>query len=224
MIILVVVAVLLVAMLVSCAAHNGDRATFCRRLAQAPSFASLSEVVNQGSDAEAAAKMREGAATFRSLERVAPRSIREDVAALGDSAERIARHLASGADSERTAVTYVASDGRLVALPSFGSVSQARIGIFYDEMQHHHGTPSAMIALSTYARNECGLAGRRIDLGIDGYGSPSELGPDRGNVPQPTTVIAPPQYQSPAPSSTERAPTTRPAESPPGKTPQTSTP
>ena len=117
MTILVVVALLLVAMLVGCAPHNGDRATFCRRLAQAPSFASLSEVVNQGSDAEAAAKMRKGAATFRSLERVAPRSIRKDVAALGDSAERIARHLASGSDSERSAVTYVASDGRVIALP-----------------------------------------------------------------------------------------------------------
>ena len=81
-----------------------------------------------------------------------------------------------------------------------------------------------MIALSNYARNECGLAGRRIDLGIDGYGSPSEPGPYRGNVPQPTTVIAPPQRQSPAPSPTERAPRLGQPNRPLGRRLQNSTP
>lgn len=175
--ILVAVAVVLVVMLVGCARYDGDQAAFCAQLRRAPSFMELSAQANRGDEAQAAASMRSAAAQFRSMERVAPRKIRHTVSALGDAAERIAANLEP--HTAKTQVVVVQQDDgtvRRIRVPS--SQSQRRLEVFYTEMQNHHGTISAMYALTTYARDRCGFTDRLLDLGMAGYGPSALDGPD----------------------------------------------
>lgn len=163
---------LVVAMAVGCAKYDGDQAAFCAQLEEVPTFMELSAKVNAGSDTEAAATMKEASEQFRALERVAPRSIRDTVAKLGDSAERIEANIGSGSESTQY-VTLQNDDGTTQQIPITTSSSQARLGVFYDEMENHHGTVSALYSLMSYGRDDCGITDHELDLGMFGYG-PSE--------------------------------------------------
>jgi len=173
------VVLLLVAMAVGCAKYDGDQAAFCRQLDDVPSFMELAGKVSGGTDDQAAATMRSAADEFRALERVAPRSIRHTVAALGDAAERIESDLGEGSRGDRYVV--VANDqGGTLRIPVETSLSQERLSAFYDEMQNHHGTVSAVYTLMSYARNDCGISDHELDLGMFGYGPSEGIGRDVG--------------------------------------------
>lgn len=161
------VALLLAAMLVGCAKYDGDRAAFCAQLPKVPSFAQLSVEANSGTRDQAAASMRRGAAQFRALERIAPRTVRHTVASLGDSAERIAARLERPVRTEFVEIGN--ADGSITKVPVASSESQSRIGVFYDEMQAHRGTVSAVYSLMKYARDDCGITDSRLDLGLFGF-------------------------------------------------------
>jgi hypothetical protein len=174
---------LIVAMAVGCAKYDGDQAAFCAQLDDVPSFMQLSAKVSTGSATQAAATMKGAAGEFRTLERLAPRSIRATVAALGDAAERIEANLASESGGAEY-VTLQNDDGSTTRIPITTSPSQARLGVFYDEMQNHHGTVSAVYALMTYGRDTCGITEGALDLGMFGYGPSAGFG-DGGPVTVP---------------------------------------
>lgn len=158
------------ALFVGCARYDGDREAFCAQLGDTPSFMELSAKANSGSRLHAAQTMEDAASEFRALERSAPRSIRHTVAALGDSAERIARELGPERAAPRS-VTVVEQDGTIRHIPIEVSESQERLGVFYNELQNHHGTAKAIYSLMTYARTGCGITDRTLDLGMVGLGS-----------------------------------------------------
>ncbi|MBS1848279.1 MAG: hypothetical protein JST73_08360 [Actinobacteria bacterium] len=188
----VVIVLVMVAMFVGCAKYDGDQAAFCAQLKTAPSFMHLAGEVGDGSAAHASAVVGAGAKQFRSLERVAPRSIRANVAALGDAAERISHRLAHGTP-EPTIVRIVGPDGTHRMAPIDQTVSQERLGAFYVEMQSHHGTLSAVYSLSTYATAHCGMTENQLDLGMAGFGpsGPSTNGTFSGFEGGPATSVVP---------------------------------
>ena len=166
---IVFVVLLLISMAVGCAKYDGDQAAFCAELDEVPSFMELSALAGTGTDAEAAATMDDAAEQFRGLERLAPRSIRHTVAALGDAVQRIGAKLADGSQTTRYLTIYE-DDGSFSEIPLTTSQGQARIGVFYDEMQNHSGTVSAVYSLMTYAKDDCGITDHDLDLGMFGYG------------------------------------------------------
>lgn len=165
------VALMLLAFVIGCAPYDGDKAAFCADLQRVPSFAELSEQVEGGTDAQAEATLRGAAGEFRAMERQAPRTIRYTVAALGDAADRIAHDLAPG--NQPTQVFSVPRDDGTsteVEIP----LDSNRIGAFYRELQDHRGTMSAVYDMATYAREDCGIGGEAVDLGMVGFGAPVE--------------------------------------------------
>ncbi len=174
------VVILIVAMAVGCAKYDGDQAAFCDQLGDVPSFMQLAARVNSGTDEQAAATMQAAAEQFRSLERVAPRSIRVEVAALGDAAERIESHIGPGGDSSQ----YADTGNEPGAAPQVPLTfeSQFRLGAFYDEMQNHHGTVTAVYSLMSYATKDCGISDASLDLGMFGYGPSENFGSDFGGT------------------------------------------
>lgn len=207
---------MVVAMSVGCARFDGDRAAFCANYVKVPTFMELAAKANDGTPAQAAAAMREGADEFRGLERLAPRTIRDTVARLGDSAERIAEALDDPTGGE-SMIPVESADGSVTMVPIHDSESQMRLGVFYDEMQQHHGTVSAVYSLMNYARNDCGLSDENLDLGMAGFGPSFDGGGVFGGTdsgfgfgdPGSSPVIAPPATtDSGAGSST--TPTTEP--------------
>lgn len=185
------VLLLLAATLVGCAKYNGDQAAFCAGLKQAPSFASLSTKVNDGTDAQAAEQLRAAAVTFRGLEKAAPRSIRVKVSTLGDSAERIAKGIESGNHMQVPMVSVVQADGSVSAFPVAGFASQQRMGVFYDEFVRHPGTVRAMYSLAHYATNTCGLNDGDVNLGVMGYGPTGEVDSGTFGVPTESMPVEP---------------------------------
>lgn len=171
---------LVVSMAVGCAKYDGDQTAFCAQLEEVPTFMQLSAKVNAGSDTEAAATMKEASEQFRALERVAPRSIRDTVANLGDSAERIEANIGSGSESTQY-VTLQNDDGTTRRIPITTSSSQARLGAFYDEMENHHGTVTALYSLMSYGRDDCGITDHELDFGMFGYGTSASFGSDSGD-------------------------------------------
>lgn len=180
---IVFVVLLLISMAVGCAKYDGDQAAFCAELDEVPSFMELSARAGTGTDAEAAATMDDAADQFRGLERLAPRSIRHTVAALGDAAQRIGAKLADGSQTTQYLTIYE-DDGSFTEIPLTTSQGQARIGIFYEEMQNHSGTVSAVYSLMNYARDDCGITDEDLDLGMFGYG-PAGSFDDGGRVTVP---------------------------------------
>lgn len=213
------VVVLIVAMFVGCAKYDGDKATFCRRLPEAPSFQSLLVKASTGSNQAAAQTMRDAARDFRALEQSAPRSIRSDVAHLGDSAERIGRQLADPRSQVQDHTIY-ASDGRVVRVPDGRTVSDIRTGAFYREFSAHPGTASAAVAMLTYAQKDCGIENLGSTLGLNGYGpvegySPFEGGNGNGFGTLPSQpggpggpVVIPPEQTAPPSTPPTSVPTT----------------
>ncbi len=174
------VVILIVAMAVGCAKYDGDQVAFCDQLDDVPSFMQLAAQVNSGTDEQAAATMQAAAEEFRSLERVAPRSIRAKVAALGDAAERIESNIGPGGHSTQYAA--IGSDPGAVPPVPLTSESQMRLGAFYDEMQNHHGTVTAVYSLMSYAAKDCGISNESLDLGMFGYGPSQDFGTDFGGT------------------------------------------
>lgn len=205
------VVLLLVAMAVGCAKYDGDKAAFCTQLDDVPSFMTLAGRVSGGTDAEAAAQMRAAAAQFRELERVAPRSIRHTVAALGDAAERIESAIVNPRQS-RQVVTVQAGDGSIAQIPIRTTPSQVRLDAFYQEMQNHHGTVSAVYSMTAYAEKDCEITDHQLDLGLFGYGPESTMDPGFGEGgilgPHPSDQLPPSEYPNPtvaiAPPATTR--------------------
>lgn len=198
------VVLLVVAMFVGCAKFDGDKAEFCRLLPKAPSFQSLALKASSGSVSDASQSMKGAAAEFRSLEQSAPRSIRSEVAALGDSAERIARRLD---DLKSNNPPSAVSEYHLSSVVPGVSAPDGRIGIFYDEFTAHPGTARAAAQLLSYAQNDCGLDNLDSSLGLYGYNTypggetGGGTGPFGGGQPQssvypggtaPTVTLAPP--------------------------------
>jgi hypothetical protein len=178
---LVFVIILIVAMFVGCAKYDGDKATFCRRLPEAPSFQSLLFKTSTGSSRAAAQTMRDAARDFRALEQSAPRSIRAKVAALGDSAERIGRQLADPR-SQDGGVTVYGEGGRVVRIPQERPMSSIRTEAFYREFSAHPGTANAAIAMLTYAQKDCGIENLDSTLGLNGYGPIDTYTPYGGTI------------------------------------------
>ncbi len=209
---IVFVVLLVVSMSLGCARYDGDQAAFCDQLDEVPSFAKLALVTAAGTDAEARGTMAEAADDFRGLERLAPRSIRHHVAALGDAAQRIEAEL----DPDRVAVEPWATSWSGGAPSQPGT--QHRFVVFYDEMQNHRGTVEAVYSLQRYASADCGFTEDDLDLGLFGYGNgygysdPYSYGFDG-----PVGGYGPPQVDpAPAPTPT---PTPAPAPTPaPGPT------
>lgn len=187
------VVILVVALFVGCAKYDGDQAEFCQLLPKAPSFQSLALATTTGTTQDAAQKMRDAARDFRSLEQSAPRSIRAKVAALGDSAERIARRFTNPSLQDSYAAGY-GYDNNGNYLPEKRSKSAVRMGVFYSEFSAHPGTTNAAIELLVYAQKDCGIENLGSTLGLNGYGvydGPSPYGSDDsgGNLPAPTPSV-----------------------------------
>ncbi len=95
-------------------------------------------------------------------------------------------------------MTIRQSDGSTLVLPYTPSVSQGRLGVFYDELQHHHGTVSAMNSLDTYARDDCGIEDGKVDLSLFGYGDQSDQdGPGMQPGARPPQERQAPRYPAP---------------------------
>lgn len=194
------VVVIMAALFVGCARYDGDRAAFCAQLGDTPSFMELSAKANSGTRAQATRTMEKAASEFRALERTAPRSIRHTVAALGDSAERIAQDLAPEHASQRL-VTVIEQDGTTRQIPVDVSESQERLGVFYTELQNHHGTPKAIYSLMNYARTDCGITDRTFDLGMAGLGATQPGIKDFGSMGDPwSSPFGDPTQVQPQPS------------------------
>ena len=213
-----------------CAKFNGDKAAFCAQLPSAPSFTTLAGTVITASPAKAAASLDAAAVQYRLLERTAPRSIRTDVSALGDSAERIAaelrspdhrrgyrsRHNARRALEQQLASTTTVPGVAPGALPSTGGVPynpdygpfNAEYQIFVAEFSNHPGTVRAASSLTNYAVKDCGIASMSDPLAM--FANAQRDGGVGGFLPggsegtTPTVQIDPPTSEAHdvAPSST----------------------
>lgn len=169
-----------------CAKYNGDKAAFCAKLPSAPSFSSLGQQIAGGTDAQATAKIDAAVEQFRSLERLAPRSIRPSVAALGDSAARIADKLRA---PHGTIATWTASPdgngrGTVERNPSNagGSNDWTRQQILSNEFNAHRGLYQSISRLETYGVKTCGLDSTNTLFGLYQQYFPQENGPTGGPV------------------------------------------
>ena len=201
-------------MLGSCAKFNGDKAAFCTQLPSAPSFTALVGTVMTATPTEAATALDAAAAKYRLLERTAPRSIRTDVSALGDSAERIAAELRtpdhrrayqSRLNSQRaleqqstsnTTVPGALPGPRVMpSVPSYGPFN-SEYQIFAAEFSNHPGTVRAGSTLTNYAAKDCGITTMPDPLAMfantQNNGDFGEFIPGGSNVTNPPVQIAPP--------------------------------
>lgn len=163
------VAAISCAALNGCAQHNGDQAAFCQQLPDAPTFESLMTAVAQGTDAQAVAKLDAAARTYRSLEQVAPRSIRPTVARLGDTAERISHNLDRGARGPAPMIEVRRGDGTVLRVPSSTNEQTQRETFFYQEFRNHPSVARSAVELLTYAHDDCGITSGISYLGLNGY-------------------------------------------------------
>lgn len=210
-------ALLLVFVAPGCAHRNGNTAEFCAKVPQTPAVSLLVGTVQGGSIATTVARINSLATSMRSLERVAPRTIRTDVAITADFAEHLADELSHVPDTPATTSTTVA------AVP--GSVPTSVLP-GYPSNPYQPGTynpyvdprvqavdrvfsryPRALRATSSfvgYAKKHCGAdvvpqgyqsTGDSGDGGLGGFG-----GLDN-SVPTPTTGAPP--VTNVAPTTTE---------------------
>ncbi len=100
-------ALLLVFVAPGCAHRNGNTAAFCAMVPRTPAVSLLVDTVQGGSIATTVARINSLATSMRSLERVAPRTIRTDVAITADFAEHLADELRDVPDSPPTTATTV---------------------------------------------------------------------------------------------------------------------
>jgi hypothetical protein len=91
-----------------CAQRNGNTAEFCAKVPQTPAVSLLVGTVQEGSIATTVARINSLATSMRSLERVAPRTIRTDVAITADFAEHLADELSHVPDTPATTSTTLA--------------------------------------------------------------------------------------------------------------------
>ena len=201
-----------------CAKFNGDKAAFCAQLPSAPSFTALVGTVMTSTPDKAATALDAAAAKYRLLERTAPRSIRTDVSALGDSAERIAAELRtpdnrrayqSRLDSQHDLDRQLAPNttvpgalpgpGVTTYVPSYGPFN-SEYQIFTAEFSNHPGTVRAGSSLTNYATKDCGIATMSDPLAMFANAQNSgDLGgfiPGGSNVTNPMVQIAPPSSEA----------------------------
>lgn len=201
-----------------CAKYNGDQTAFCAQLPSAPSFSKLGQQISGGTDAQAAAKVDAAAAKYRSLERRAPRSIRPSVAAIGDSATRIADKLRK---PHGNVVTWNPSpngngQGTIEQVPpnSRGSYDWTRQTILSNEFNAHRGLYQSISRLETYGVKSCGLDSTDSLFGLYQRYIPTPNGPtgdplgnggtftDHGTGSGDRTVIIPPASTQGGPTQT----------------------
>jgi hypothetical protein len=112
-------ALLLVFVAPGCAHRNGNTAAFCAMVPRTPAVSLLVDTVQGGSIATTVARINSLATSMRSLERVAPRTIRTDVAITADFAEHLADELRGVPDSPPTTATTVpAAPGGVGGVPT----------------------------------------------------------------------------------------------------------
>ena len=100
-------ALLLVFVAPGCAHRNGNTAAFCAMVPRTPAVSLLIDTVTGDSIATTVARINALATSMRSLERVAPRTIRTDVAITADFAEHLAAELRDVPDTPPTTATTV---------------------------------------------------------------------------------------------------------------------
>jgi hypothetical protein len=101
----VVAAALLALAAPGCAQRNGNTAQFCAQVPKTPAVSLLVNTVQGGSIAQTVARVNSVATSIRTLERVAPRKVRPDVATTADFAEHLADELRHVPDSPASTST-----------------------------------------------------------------------------------------------------------------------
>lgn len=190
--------------LAGCAKYNGDQAAFCAMLPSAPSFGQLALKMASNTPAQAADAFDDAAVRFRAMERTAPRTIRAKIAALGDSAERLADQLRSPETarqlrSEESAATTLPFSGNpLQSQSPYGYSSQSQVSgpyqLLLNEFANHPGTMDAARSLAAFAENKCDITSKDDPYSV--YGVPqSDPGTPYGQ--QPDLSDPNPQYTVP---------------------------
>ncbi len=152
-----------------CAKFDGDKAKFCAELPKAPSFMSIALQTMTGSADKAADQLDDAAAQFRSLEHLAPRTIRVKVSTIGDATERLAFRFRKDQPPPLSIEDY----GNSLSSDDYEALSGSwnqRQNLFLDELTYHPSVGAAAASLMTYASDECGIEDPQNPLGMFGSG------------------------------------------------------